>query len=254
MKKLGQTRRTFENTKIKSAQIENKTVMLYNNLEEGEHASAIYTKYIRKNLMIIEILENFLIEDDNGGSYVDIDKMRKLLPKTMTVQNYHLRRLIHSDVHALSQAMAELKSSKNTFLQYQLLNKIMGNAQRLDKELDAELFKIQRKKEATERQKNQKASGPRKRKNTEDSLIDEDNKKGIEEVRGYEALISSIRQSITDIINQKKGILPSENSSIGDSMVSMSTNKKMINFSVVSNQSKLKNEINNSAKKENNVN
>ena len=108
MKKLGRTQKPDE-LKKKSAQIESKTVMLYNNLEEGEHASAIYTKYIRKNLMIIEILENFLIEDDNNnGSFVDIDKMRKLLPKTMTIKNYHLRRLIHSDIHGLSQAMLSL--------------------------------------------------------------------------------------------------------------------------------------------------
>ena len=237
MKKLGRTQKPDE-LKKKSAQIESKTVMLYNNLEEGEHASAIYTKYIRKNLMIIEILENFLIEDDNNnGSFVDIDKMRKLLPKTMTIKNYHLRRLIHSDIHGLSQAMLKLKASKNAFWQYQLMNRIMSSAQRLDKEIDSEIYKIKRRKDINERLKSKKSSkkSTYKEKLTENQEKKEERIKEVQEIKRYEALISSIRQSIIDIMNSKKPMAPSENSSfINESTVS---NKRKIEMSLISKKS-----------------
>lgn len=236
MKKLGRTQKT-DVLKKKTAQIESKTVMLYNNLEEGEHASAIYTKYIRKNLMIIEILENFLIEDDNNnGSYVDINKMRKLLPKTMTIKNYHLRRLIHSDIHGLSQAMLKLKASKNAFWQFQLMNRIMLSAQRLDKEIDSEIYKIKRRKELNERVKsNKSAKNIYKEKLTENYGKKEEKEKEIQEIKRYEALISSIRQNIVDIINSKKPLTSSESSSLINE--STASNKKKIELSLVSKKS-----------------
>ena len=97
--------------------------------------------------MIIEILSSFLINDENGTGMVDIEKMKKLFPFTMNIQDYHLRRFIHCNIHVLNQVMEKVKIRKSTFIQYQLLNRIMSSVQRLDKEIDSELFKIQRMRE-----------------------------------------------------------------------------------------------------------
>ena len=56
-------------------------MLLYSSCEERVKASKIYTNFMRKNLMVIEMLKNFAIEENSP--IVDIDKMRKLLPKTM---------------------------------------------------------------------------------------------------------------------------------------------------------------------------
>ena len=97
--------------------------------------------------MIIEILSSFLINDENGTGMVDIEKMKKLFPFTMNIQDYHLRRFIHCNIHVLNQVMEKVKIRKSNFIQYQLLNRIMSSVQRLDKDIDSELFKIQRMRE-----------------------------------------------------------------------------------------------------------
>ena len=97
--------------------------------------------------MIIEILSSFLINDENGTGMVDVEKMKKLFPFTMNIQDYHLRRFIHCNIHVLNQVMEKVKIRKSTFIQYQLLNRIMSSVQRLDKDIDSELFKIQRMRE-----------------------------------------------------------------------------------------------------------
>ena len=114
------------------------------NKKDAANSSKTYTRYIKKNLMILEILENFIIDDDMYGSVIDIVKMRKLLPLTLNVQNFHLRRLVHSNMHALNHALTRLKLSKSHFLEYQLVNRIAQAAQRLDEEMDAEIMRIYR--------------------------------------------------------------------------------------------------------------
>ena len=73
--------------------------------------------------------------------------MKKLFPFTMNIKNYHLERFIHCNIHVLNQVMEKVKIRKSTFIQYQLLNRIMSSVQRLDKDIDSELFKIQRMRE-----------------------------------------------------------------------------------------------------------
>ena len=121
-------------------------IMMYNNLESnGENVSTIYTAYIRKNLMIIEILENFVLDNEEmENSFVNVEKMRKLLPLTLNIKNHHLRRLIHSDVRSLIAAMSKVNTTKLSFTQYQLINKIMSIARRLDKDIDLEVIKCKR--------------------------------------------------------------------------------------------------------------
>ena len=125
----------------------NNNILLYNKSFEKKNISKNYVRIIRKNLMIIEILSSFLINDENGTGLIDIEKMKKLFPFTMNIKNYHLERFIHCNIHVLNQVMEKVKIRKSTFIQYQLLNRIMSSVQRLDKEIDSELFKIQRMRE-----------------------------------------------------------------------------------------------------------
>ena len=121
--------------------------ILFKESFEKKNISKNYVRIIKKNLMIIEILSSFLINDENGTGMVDVEKMKKLFPFTMNIQDYHLRRFIHCNIHVLNQVMEKVKIRKSTFIQYQLLNRIMSSVQRLDKDIDRELFKIQRMRE-----------------------------------------------------------------------------------------------------------
>ena len=121
--------------------------ILFKESFDKKNISKNYVRIIKKNLMIIEILSSFLINDENGTGMVDIEKMKKLFPFTMNIQDYHLRRFIHCNIHVLNQVMEKVKIRKSNFIQYQLLNRIMSSVQRLDKDIDRELFKIQRMRE-----------------------------------------------------------------------------------------------------------
>ena len=95
-------------------------------------------RFIKRNLIIIEILENFLIDDGSDNFIVDIDKMKILLPKTMNINNAYIKRLVHTDIASLNKAVNRRKNKGNAFLQHKLLNKIVGSVIRLDKVIDAE--------------------------------------------------------------------------------------------------------------------
>ena len=103
-----------------------------NNKEEFEE------RIIKRNLIIIEILENFLIDDGSDNFIVDIDKMKILLPKTININNAYIKRLVHTDIASLNKAVNKRKNKGNAFLQHKLLNKIVGSVIRLDKVIDAE--------------------------------------------------------------------------------------------------------------------
>lgn len=92
----------------------------------------------KRNLIIIEILENFLIDDGSENFIVDIEKMKLLLPKTMNINNAYIKRLVHTDSASLNKAINKRKNKANECLQHKLLNKIVGSIVRLDKVIDAE--------------------------------------------------------------------------------------------------------------------
>jgi len=96
---------------------------------------------IKKNLIIIEILENFVIQDGTNNGSIDIDKLKMLLPKSLNIDNSYIKRLLYTHINSLNKAVNKLKSKKNLFLQYQLLNKIVQSTIRLDKEIDSEIMK-----------------------------------------------------------------------------------------------------------------
>ena len=190
-----------------------KKVMLVENISEGENASKAYTSHIRKNLMILEILENFVTEKEFGKKYVELETMRKLLPQTVVIHNSHLRRLIYNNIHALNQAMEKLKVSKNTFLQYQIVNSIISSAQKLDKDLDSEILNIQRivsspfyshitKTKKKNSNVNQNIEEEKDKKFTKKTIHQK--KQDLNLMKKYHNLLLSIKDNISNIIKFKK--------------------------------------------------
>jgi hypothetical protein len=103
--------------------------------------SNISSNYIKKNFIIIEILENFLIDEGSDNGIIDIEKLKLLLPKSMNIDNAYIKRLGHTDINSLNKAVNKLKLEKNLFLHYQILNQIVQKAIRLDNEIDSEIIK-----------------------------------------------------------------------------------------------------------------
>lgn len=112
-----------------------------NNKNSKFEKTQMSSNYIKKNFIIIEILENFLINEGSNNGMIDIEKLKLLLPKSMNIDNAYIKRLVHTDISSLNKAVNKLKSKKNLFLQYQILNKIVQSAIRLDKEIDSEIMK-----------------------------------------------------------------------------------------------------------------
>ena len=202
----------------------------------GKNSSKKYTSYIRKNLMILEILENFVVDNENE-KIVDIEKMRKLFPFTTNIQNYYFRRLVHCNVHVLNQAMEKLKYNKSTFLQYQLIERIMSIAQRLDKEIDSEILKIFHKNEHKKDDlkikniKNVKFDDEKKLIDFDD--VDNNNLKNKNEnkyINNFEKIIKDLRMIVVDIINNK---LTHSNSSTMVNKSDFSSNVSNINKNFV---------------------
>jgi hypothetical protein len=117
------------------------TTFIYNTKSNNMENTTISSNYIKKNLIIIEILENFLIEPGTNSLLLDIEKLKMLLPKTMNIDNDYIKRLVHTDISSLNKAVNKLKMKKYVFNQYQLINKILNTAIRIDKDIDFEILK-----------------------------------------------------------------------------------------------------------------
>ena len=163
--------------------------------------------------------------------------MRKLFPFTTNIQNYYFRRLVHCNVHVLNQAMEKLKYNKSTFLQYQLIERIMSIAQRLDKEIDSEILKIFHKNEHKKDDlkikniKNVKFDDEKKLFDFDD--VDNNNLKNKNEnkyINKFEKIIKDLRMIVVDIINNK---LTHSNSSTMVNKSDFSSNVSNINKNFV---------------------
>jgi hypothetical protein len=116
------------------------TVVIHNNISNNLE-NTISSNYIKKNLIIIEILENFLMDQGNNSPILDMEKLKMLLPKTVNINSDYIKRLVYTDVNSLNKAVNKLKMKKYVFLQSQLLNKILTTAIKLDKEIDLAISK-----------------------------------------------------------------------------------------------------------------
>lgn len=140
---------------------------------------------IKKNLIIIDILENFLVTDESEESIVDIKKLKTLLPKTLKIDDNYISRLLYTNMSLINKAINKLKSSKTNFIQYQLISKITNCATKLDKEIDYEISKnITLKK--TEKKLNNK------------------NTTSFDSLKGYKNLLQNLNNISEDLDNKIK--------------------------------------------------
>ena len=225
----------------------NKSIAFYNNLNSNINSNN-YSLFIRKNLMVIEILDNFVIDEEEfQNAYVNLDKLKKILPKVVNIKNHHLRRLIYSDAKTLISAMSKINTKKNFFIQYQLINKLIFNARRLDKDLDSEVFKIKRFFENSEKL-NKNYIKNKSKKFPVDNNFDNNNefsndekKEEIDNLIEYFNLLKNIKLNVNKIIDKNKTILKNE------SEIKLKTNLISIKSSIISNKN-INNKINNNNK------
>ena len=223
-----------------------KSIIFYNNLNCNN--SNNYSLYIRKNLMVIEILENFVIDEEQfQNAYVNLDKLKKILPKVINIKNHHLRRLIYSDERTLISAMSKINTHKIFFIQYQIINKLILNARRLDKDLDSEIFKIKRFMEHCEKlNKNyQKRRNFINDENNDNynlkiNFLNEKNEE-IYNLIEYLNLLKRIKLDVKKIIDKRNVIIKNE---LRESEIKIKTNLISIKSSIISNNN-INNNINN---------
>ena len=90
----------------------------------------------KRNIIIFEILQNFLI--DNEFFLVDIEKMKMILPNTVYINNDYIKRLKYTNISNIQRALNKKKKKKNAFMENKLLNKMVGAVIRLNKVFDGE--------------------------------------------------------------------------------------------------------------------
>jgi hypothetical protein len=98
--------------------VEDKKLNKKQNLKE-------FRRICKRNLIVIEILENFVIDDDNreDDRLVDVEKLKNLLPKTTIIDNAYMKRLMYTDINSLNKALTRLKPKDLKDQQEILLNK-----------------------------------------------------------------------------------------------------------------------------------
>jgi len=97
--------------------------------------------YTKKNIIIIEILENFLIDDGKENIYVDIEKLKMLLPQSCNIDKNYIKKIIYTNIKLINKAVNKLKKEKKASNQYYLLNKTLNAALELDRDIDREIAK-----------------------------------------------------------------------------------------------------------------
>lgn len=96
----------------------------------------IASSYVKKNIIIIEIMENFLIDDGTDNCVVDIEKMQMLLPNTLNVDKAYLRRLLYTNVNYINKALKKLKTTHENAIRYQLTNRIASAVNTINIRID----------------------------------------------------------------------------------------------------------------------
>ena len=208
----------------KEEDIQNK-ISTRNILIHDDDNSGNMTTKIRKNLMLIETLENFTFNDDSiSASAVNITKMRKLLPLVYNVKKKHYNRLVYSHVSVL-EAMSKTSEDKTNFSQYLLTKQIIECAANIDKQIDIEINKIQNKirdnlKNSSKRKGLRKNSAAKIKNtfiiNNKGSILDQynysfhkedDNKKNIvvelQSVKDFYSMLEKIKNATDNIIKNK---------------------------------------------------
>lgn len=86
----------------------------------------------KRNLFLIQILENFVIESSYDRNIVDIEKMKMFLPKTKNINNLYFKRLALTSITNFSKTTLKKKHHDSTAFQQKVLTqKAFGSALRL---------------------------------------------------------------------------------------------------------------------------
>ena len=123
------------------------------NVKKNSSSSFHYvfsSRIYKRNLIIIEILQNFLI--DNEYFIVDIKKMKMILPYTMNINNEYIKTLIYTNISNIQKALNKKKRKTNSFIESKTLNNMLGAVFRLNKVFDGD--NIDRLQDEEERKKN----------------------------------------------------------------------------------------------------
>ena len=173
------------------------------------------TTKIRKNLMMIETLENFVIYDDSmSPSSVNVIKMRKLLPLVYNVKKKHYSRLVYSHVSVLG-AISKIKENKINFRQYLLTKQIIDCAINIDKQIDIEINRLERKiAEGKKNRRSSKITPINKLRNTfmlnnKGELVDDNQYRERDNKKNIIAELKSVQDffSITEKLKQENDII-----------------------------------------------
>ena len=235
LKKKSEYLKKVENEQNEKSDI--KKIIFYDN---NKNVVKKYTSIIRKNLMILEFLENFIVVDEHGNEKVEIDIMKKLFPLTMKIKNNHLRRLLYHNIHSVYLVITKLNSDKDNFNQYQIINKIISCAQKLDKDIDTDISKLKRNTSSFMNKLSFIHSKFKNNSNSEDEINEElkkneskeENNKNLKIMKNYEILLKEISANVQNIINTKKeeGIssVQSRQSSIISQGIKQLTNRTLL--------------------------
>ena len=114
----------------------NSTLIGLDTKKNNSSISFLTSKMYKRNIIIYEILENFVI--DNELYIVDIEKMKMILPYTININKDYIKRLIYTNISNIQRALNKKKRKTNVFKENKLLNKMVGAAIRLNKVFDGE--------------------------------------------------------------------------------------------------------------------
>ena len=174
---------------------------------------------IKKNLMVIEILENFVADsEDVANSTVDVVKMRKLFPLNMNIRNRHYRRILNSHLKEVSLIKSKMNNTKINFMKYLLCNRIISSARRIDKGIDLELKYAK----ITNEHKKQIQN------NNVKTIENNYNKDDIKVKKGYLEMIRKFKESVIKIIEENK--LSHEENSLTEAHSNANSNSKISSF------------------------
>jgi len=120
----------------KEKEIEN-SLTLNSSDKKQKKLQKFSSSFVKKNIIIIEILENFLIDDGTDNCLVDIEKMQQLLPKTLIIDDEYITRLLNTNVNYIHKALTKLKNKKDDkSLKNKLTNKLVITVNNIDSQID----------------------------------------------------------------------------------------------------------------------
>jgi hypothetical protein len=102
-------------------------------------------QFFKKNMITIEIFENFMMENNSiKEKFVDIDSLKMLFPKTMNIDSRLMKRLVYTDIKSINFALEKLKQNKDIYEQFQMIRKITALVNKIDKNIDQTIVKHNR--------------------------------------------------------------------------------------------------------------